>query len=95
MSTQPVWRVSAVPLAWREFDGEVVVYHDGTGCTHHLGALGSGVLLALAEHPAGLAVDALAQRLSPDHDDAHALEGDIESTLRELAQFELATPIGT
>lgn len=39
-------------LSWRVWDGEVVVYNDVTGNTHHLGALASEVFEALLAGPA-------------------------------------------
>jgi ABC-type taurine transport system substrate-binding protein len=92
MDTQPRWRLAGGSIAWRQFDGEAVVYDDSTGNTHHLGLLGSAVLRALAAHPAGIGVNALALEIHADGaiavDDALVIE--MERTLRELRRLELA-----
>ena len=90
MSTQPGWRL-AHAIAWREFDGEIVVYHDATGNTHHLGSLGSAVLRALAAHASGIGFDALLRELGLAADACDTAE--IERTLGELAELKLAVPI--
>lgn len=90
MSTQLGWRL-AHAIAWREFDGEIVVFHDATGNTHHLGSLGSAVLRALAAHPSGIGFDALLHQLGLEAD-AHDT-GEIKRTLCELAELKLAVPI--
>lgn len=47
---QPIWRVPAGRgLRWRSWDGEHLVYHENSGDTHRLNAVGEAVLLAIAE----------------------------------------------
>jgi PqqD family protein of HPr-rel-A system len=92
MDAQSSWRLAAGSIAWREFDGEAVVYHDSTGDTHHLGPLGCAVLRVLDHHPSGIGMDALVRHLHPDGAIAFdaALAVEIERTLGELARLELA-----
>jgi len=96
MSTQPGWRL-AHAIAWREFDGEIVVYHDGTGSTHHLGSLGSAVLRALAAHASGIGIGALVHELGieadPHGDAAADAAADVEHALDELAELKIAIPV--
>ena len=80
-------------LAWREWDGEIVVYSENTGSTHHLGPVGSAVLSALFRHPARVDISSLvatvgqAIEVPPDT----ALQPEIERALIELAELRLAT----
>jgi PqqD family protein of HPr-rel-A system len=77
---------------WRDLDGEIVVYSDATGDTHHLGALAAVTIRTLVDYPFGLEFDALLQELH----DCHLIEGreelghQLERTLRELASLKLA-----
>jgi PqqD family protein of HPr-rel-A system len=92
MSTQAAWRL-AHAITWRELDGEIVVYHDGTGNTHHLGSLGGAVLRALAGHASGAGFETLIQELCVDEASYDAVAADVERTLGELAALKLAVPI--
>lgn len=92
MSTQPGWRL-AHAIAWREFDGEIVVYHDGTGSTHHLGSLGSAVLRALAAHASGIGIGALVHELGIEADPHGDAAADVEHALDELAEMKIAIPV--
>jgi len=88
------WRISAPQrLAWREWDGEIVVYNDLTGSTHHLGTLGSAVLSTLIQHPAPLAASALVDTIAQAFEVAAdtPLQREIERALIELAELRLAT----
>jgi PqqD family protein of HPr-rel-A system len=88
-----VWRpVAANAVAWREWDGEIVIYNDVTGDTHHLSRLGSHVLQSLLLHPSGIAFDTLVidvARHVEVPEDVH-LAHEIERTLRDLAELRLA-----
>jgi PqqD family protein of HPr-rel-A system len=92
--TSPLWRaLTPQALAWRQWDDELVLYNDATGSTHHLGAIGADVLLALLRHPSGIAMDTLvrdvAQRFELPGGDG-ALASEIERTLADLADIRLA-----
>lgn len=86
------WRaVAAQAIAWRQWDDEIVVYNDTTGSTHHLSPMGSAVLLALLRHPSGIAMTSLIRAITEDFDVANVpLEAEIERTLTDLANLELA-----
>lgn len=49
-------------LFWRQWDGEIVVYSDLSGDTHHLDALAAEVFEALIEAPSDF--DGLVKRIS-------------------------------
>ena len=52
------WRlIDAGDIAWRAWQGEVVVYSTSRASTHHVGAAAGPVLMALLEHDQGLSVD--------------------------------------
>lgn len=84
-----MWRV--VPgqsLAFREWDGEAVLYNDLSGNTHLLDGGAVDVLLALRAGP--LDADALAAHLADRFDaDADALPAAIEDMLTDLAKLDL------
>ena len=90
------WHVVAPhALSWREWDGEVVVYNDATGSTHHLGPLGGSVLSALHRHPSGIDMASLVRDVSNHAVVAEPAElpAAIEHTLAELAALKLAACI--
>ena len=67
---EPQWRV--VPgsrFRWREWDGEFVLYHENSGDTHRLNALGARALAMLGASPVGTAE--LSERLAHDFDLRH------------------------
>ena len=84
-----MWRV--VPgqlLAFREWDGEAVLYNDLSGSTHLLDGAAIEVLQALRDQPCVAAV--LAARLAePIGAGADELLPEIEDMLAELARFDL------
>lgn len=87
-----MWRV--VPgqlLAFREWDGEVVLFNDLSGNTHLLEGPALDVLHALQAQPGDIA--ALAQRLAPHFDldegaDIAAVVGDLIAALARLDLVE-------
>ncbi len=87
-----MWRV--VPgqsLAFREWDGEAVLYNDLSGNTHLLDGGAVEVLLALRPGPLDAAT--LAARLADRFDaDGDALPAAIEDMLAELARLDLVEP---
>ena len=87
-----LWRVvDPRALSHRAWDGELVVYNDVTGHTHHLAPLGGAVLRALLQHPDGVEMSALIPLLAYaiDTSDMQSLVSDLERTLSELADLEL------
>ena len=92
MDPDALWRaVAAQAIAWRQWDDEIVVYHDTNGSTHHLSPIASAVLLALLRHPSGMATASLVRAIAEDFDVANmSLEGEIERALTDLANLELA-----
>jgi PqqD family protein of HPr-rel-A system len=85
-----MWRV--VPgqlLAFREWDGEVVLFNDLSGNTHLLEGAALDVLHALQAQPADTA--ALAQRLAPhfDLDDDADLPAVLSDLIASLARLDL------
>jgi PqqD family protein of HPr-rel-A system len=84
-----MWRV--VPgqlLAFREWDGEAVLYNDLSGNTHLLDGAAIDVLQALRSEPCDAV--ALAARLAGSFDaGADELLPDIEDMLAELARLDL------
>jgi PqqD family protein of HPr-rel-A system len=93
-STAAVRWIPVAPdaLAWREWDGELVVYNDVTGSTHHLSPLGSDVLLTLLRHPTGIDMTALVRDIADRVEISGELELDdaIGQALAELAELKLA-----
>lgn len=89
-----IWRLLAPEgFAWREWDDELVIYNEATGSTHHLGALGAEVLLALMRSPDGTNVVALTRDIAArvDLGTGVQLPVEIERALEQLAHFRLAT----
>jgi PqqD family protein of HPr-rel-A system len=97
MLPDPDARWCAVPLgalAWREWDGDYVVFNQNTGSTHLLNEIGGEVLRRLIAAERGSTVKALADALTDDPgggDDAgwrHA----VAEVLSEFARLGLAQP---
>jgi PqqD family protein of HPr-rel-A system len=87
-----MWRV--VPgqsLAFREWDGEAVLYNDLSGNTHLLDGAAIDVLWALQPAPANAAILAarLIDRFEADGDELPAV---IEDMLTTLASLDLVEP---
>jgi PqqD family protein of HPr-rel-A system len=93
VSSTLVW-IPAAPnlLESRTWDGEMVVYNDATGNTHHLSPLGSHVLQALLRREPGVGLDALVTDIESGIEAAEALNlrPQIERALNELAELRLA-----
>jgi hypothetical protein len=79
-------------IAWCEWDDELVFNNDSTGSTHHLGALGAEVLLALLRSPRGIDTVSLTSDIGGRVvlDAKVELLPEIERTLLELAGLRLA-----
>jgi PqqD family protein of HPr-rel-A system len=97
MSPNPSVRWHAVPdvaLAWREWDGEVVVFNQETGSTHLLSALGGEVLRRLAAAESGATIGALAGELADDGSGVDEPEWTraVGEVLSEFARLGLARP---
>jgi hypothetical protein len=90
-------RWSAVPadtLAWREFEGEIVVRNARTASTHHLEGLSAEVLRALIEAGGPLTVGELAAHLGVEGDNADdQWRSAIQEVLREFERVGLAEPV--
>jgi PqqD family protein of HPr-rel-A system len=90
-SESVVWRIVSEEIAWRELDGEIVVFSDATGNTHHLGAAASALLSTLVEHPTGMDSDrllvALEQRIRAIDDK------EIGQALNELERLHITTRV--
>jgi PqqD family protein of HPr-rel-A system len=79
-------------VAWREWDGEIVLYDDATGDTHHLDALGGEVLLTLMAHPHGIAITEIVRDIGDRMDDRYEmrLASQLERAMARLAEVGLA-----
>jgi len=97
MLPDPDARWCAAPpdaLAWREWDGEVVVFNQNTGSTHLLNEIGGEVLRHLIAADRGATVEALAAALTDDPggvDDAGWTVA-VAEVLSEFARLGLAQP---
>ncbi len=90
MSEAVSWRpVAPYALGWREWDGEIVVYNDSTGDTHHLTPLAGKVFLALLRNPGGITISALIHLMSTDFAETE-IASEIPRVLSGLAHLELA-----
>ena len=70
MRTPPRWRVAAdASFRWRQWDGEYVLYHDNSGDTHRLHAVGARVLELLGSRTMS-APDLLHQLVAENGGDA-------------------------
>jgi PqqD family protein of HPr-rel-A system len=84
--------VSAEALAWREFDGELVVRNARTGSTHLLTPFASAVLRVLLETGGGVSVPDLVARLGEGDGSQSTLFPAIEAVLTEFQRLGLAEP---
>jgi PqqD family protein of HPr-rel-A system len=87
-----MWRVMpGQRLAFREWDGEAVLYNDLSGSTHLLDGAALDLLQVLREGPAGSAALAglLAERFDAGDDDLASL---IDDMLANLARLDLVEP---
>jgi len=94
-SPQPRWHaLPADALAWREWDGEVVVFNQRTGSTHLLGDVAGEVFRRLIAAARGATVDALAAGLNDDPvaADGEAWTRSVAEVLSEFARLGLAQP---
>jgi PqqD family protein of HPr-rel-A system len=91
MGPTPNWRVlpNSV-LHWREWDSEFVVYHENSGDTHRLNAVGACALQRLSEQP--LTAMALVSRLSGQFElsgpDLAAVVDDLLARFHDLGLIE-------
>ena len=97
MLRNPQARWCAVPhdaLAWREWDGEVVVFNQRTGSTHLLSEFGSEIFRRLMAAERGATVEALAAALTDDPGDADVTGWTVAvaEVLSDFARRGLAQP---
>lgn len=93
MRDDPMWSpVAPDAIAWREWEGEFVLYNHATGDTHHLDPFGGGVMLSLLRHPEGIRMSAVLQEVSAgfEQEAVVQLAADVERVLAELAGLHLA-----
>ena len=92
LSRAPGWRsVPADAIAWREWDGEVVVRNEITGSSHLLAPLAGRVLRTLLAADAELGVEAVVARLADALDPgAPASYAAVEEVLAEFRRLGLA-----
>ena len=76
-------------LAWRVWDGELVVYNDFDGNTHHLSPLGSELLQALLRNAGGMEAPALIELAVANASEADVSAPHVERALEELARLGL------
>lgn len=97
MSQTPPVRWCAVPeadLAWRDWDGEVVVFNQQTGSTHLLGEFGGEIFRRLVATARGATLEALAAEWTDNPsgtEDASWSEA-VAEVLSEFARIGLAQP---
>ena len=94
-SPQPRWHaLPADAFAWREWDGEVVVFNQKTGSTHLLGDLAGEVFRRLIATDGGATVDVLAAGLTDDpvSADDESWTRSVAEVLSEFARLGLAQP---
>ena len=86
--------VPAASLAWREWDGEVVVFNQQTGSTHLLGELAGEVLRRLVVAAPGATVETLARELNADPGSIEAADwiATVYEVLSDFARLGLAQP---
>ena len=81
MGQQPIWRIPpSFTLHWRQWDSELIVYHEQSGDTHRLNAIGAAALKLLADRP--LTEPQLVGELSAAL--AVAADQDLSSTIHDL-----------
>ena len=93
MGSLPIWRVpSPLALHWREWDSEFIVYHEQSGDTHRLNAVGAASLRLLTLTPLTEAqlLTALSTDLSltPDPALAHTIH-DLLGQLSDLGLIDV------
>lgn len=89
-----MWRPSGPhPIAWREWDDELVVYNGATGNTHQLSALGGRVLRMLLQYPSGIETSTLVRELARHIEvpEDVSLAAEIERVLEQLGELRLAS----
>jgi len=86
------WRlIDARDIAWRSWEGEVVVYSTSRASTHHVGAAAGSVLTALLEQDGGaLSVDEIFASAFAENSPAPAAPtaSERESIVLILNEFE-------
>jgi PqqD family protein of HPr-rel-A system len=94
MGPSPNWRVPPDSVFhWREWDAEYVVYHENSGDTHRLNAVGARALKCLIDRP--MAVPELTGRVADElglarSADFSATIDDLLARLRDLGLIEPA-----
>ena len=90
-------RWHAIPveaLAWREWDGDVVIFNQRTGSTHLLGEFGSEIFRRLMAAHSGATVEALAAELTEglNRIGVDAWTKAVAAVLSDFARLGLAQP---
>jgi PqqD family protein of HPr-rel-A system len=94
MTSEPCWRIIArETLAWRSWDGRIVLYDERTGDTHYFDALTAEIFEDLLETPrSGAALVAVvADRLDLPCD--ATLAESVGTALERLAAIGIARPV--
>jgi PqqD family protein of HPr-rel-A system len=89
------WHTSpSEALAWREFDGELVVHDARSGNTHLLQPLAGAVLRELLDAINPMSVSELVDRLGADaaKEDVSEWSAAIEAVLSEFQRLGMAAP---
>ena len=89
-----MWTVEAPEaLAWRSWDGEIVLYDDRTGDIHHFDVASTAIFEGILSEPRALRdlISLTADRLQVVTDSE--LEGMVREILRVLSEKRLAAPI--
>jgi PqqD family protein of HPr-rel-A system len=93
LPSAPSWRCVPIDaVAWREWDGELVVRNEQTGSTHLLGALAAEILKLLLAAPSGLDSAELTARLGDFDRSIRPDTRAIEEVLAEFGRLGLARP---
>ena len=91
MTLSAKWKVvEGFRLSWKEFDGEVIVYHSGTGNAHVLNSVATWVLSSIQTVPK--TIKELDQELEDRVFDVSSEIGTAESIVRELSKNFLIEP---
>jgi len=82
-------------VAWRQWDDDLILYNEATGSTHHLTSLGTYVMLALLQHPAGIDLGALVRTIDARVELAEGLvlQDEVERVLAGLAELRLVVRV--
>jgi len=85
--------ITPAGVRWRQWEGEVVAYHPGSGDTHLLSPIAGAVLEAVAggAHDEVAIVAAVAARL--DLNDNDGLAAMVEEAIATLARLGLLEPV--